>query len=86
LKLLQFEELDSTPVEAKRQMTAGLRQNCIICAMEQTNAYGRYGRRWTSSFGNLYWTAVLFPDASWPTDTGLTFASGLAVCDTLRTL
>ncbi|ANW00126.1 biotin--[acetyl-CoA-carboxylase] ligase [Bradyrhizobium icense] len=86
IELIQLDEVDSTLTEAERRVRGGLRTSVVLCAQRQTRSYGRHGRWWDSPRGNLYWTAILFPDSSWPSDFGLTFASGLAVADTLRTL
>jgi BirA family biotin operon repressor/biotin-[acetyl-CoA-carboxylase] ligase len=85
-ELIQLDEVDSTLTEADRRVRSGLRKSAILCAQRQTQSYGRHGRSWESPRGNLYWTAILFPDSSWPSDFGLTFASGLAVADTLQSL
>ena len=86
IELVQLDEVDSTLTEAERRVRSGLRKDVILCAQRQTRSYDRHGRSWDSPHGNLYWTAILFPDGSWPSDLGLPFAAGLAVADTLRTL
>jgi BirA family biotin operon repressor/biotin-[acetyl-CoA-carboxylase] ligase len=84
MRMLAFDEIDSTMLEADRQAAAGSETPLLIWAKSQTGGEGRHGRRWASPPGNLYWTMLLRRGSAWPKDAGLTFAAGLAVADGLE--
>src|SRR3954447_24380256 len=86
MRLLEFDEVDSTMLEAERQAEAGTPTPLLIWARSQTGGVGRHGRRWSSPPGNLYWTILLRHAPEWPQDFGLTFAAGLSVLDMLEAL
>ncbi|MFA5249825.1 MAG: biotin--[acetyl-CoA-carboxylase] ligase [Parachlamydiales bacterium] len=72
---LFFEKLDSTQLEAKRQLN-NFDPDAITCliAGEQTQGYGRYQRHWLSpaGFENLYCTFYFRLKADFPHLTALT--------------
>ena len=84
IRILSFDEIDSTMLEADRQVAAGLEPPFAVWARAQTGGEGRHGRSWASPPGNLYWTMALRRGADWPTDAGISFAAGLAVVDALE--
>lgn len=86
VSVLRYEQLDSTLAEGKRLVAKGPSEHMVLVATRQTGGYGRFGRQWHAPPGNLYWTAVLVKQATWPNDPGLTFASALAVRDCLIAL
>src|SRR3954452_15550214 len=86
MRILAFDEIDSTMLEADRQVEAGESGPLLIWAKRQTGGQGRHGRSWSSPPGNLYWTMLLNRAPGWPKDFGLTFAAGLAVADALEAL
>lgn len=83
IRSVDLDEVDSTMFEAERQIEIGTTTPLVISARSQTGGHGRFGRSWVSTPGNLYWTAVVRKKPSWPKDFGVTFASGLAVRDSL---
>ena len=61
LKVKIFETLDSTNVEAKRQIVDGNKQDLLIVSSRQTAGRGRLTRTWFSPEGGLYFSIVLRP-------------------------
>lgn len=84
ISIREFDEIDSTMLEADRLVAAGVRGPIVIWARSQTGGQGRHGRAWSSPPGNLYWTILLTKSDTWPRDHGLSFAAGLSVCDALE--
>ena len=57
---LDFHEiLDSTNLEIRRRV--GAKEGAIVCALQQTDGYGRQGRTWQSPLGGLYFSILLNP-------------------------
>lgn len=83
-KVLRFDSLPSTNLEAARQATAGAPEGLCVVAAEQTSGRGRLGRQWLSPKGaGLYFSIVLrpnVPQSSWPL---LTLMTAVAVHDAL---
>lgn len=73
LPIEQFEELDSTSLEARRRIDAGLAGPRGFLARRQTGGYGRRGRSWHSPDGGLWLTIA------WPADNLDRRALGLRV-------
>jgi len=83
MRILEFDEIDSTNLEAKRMAEAGDFGPLWITAKSQTGGKGRRGRAWVSETGNLFCTG-LFPHAGTPASAArLSFAAALAVRDTV---
>ena len=59
LQVKIFKELDSTNVEAKRQIVDGNKQDLLIVSSHQTAGRGRLSRSWFSPIGGLYFSLVL---------------------------
>jgi BirA family biotin operon repressor/biotin-[acetyl-CoA-carboxylase] ligase len=81
VRLLAFDELDSTNAEALRLMRQGERGPLWVTAETQSAGRGRRGRRWTSVVGNLHASLLLTdpgPAEHWPQ---LSFVAALAVHD-----
>ena len=83
---LDFDRIDSTNAEAKRQAAAGRRGPVWIVAREQTAGRGRNGRQWRSSGDDLAATLLFYPADFRPETTiaevaTLSFAASLAVAD-----
>lgn len=59
--IYHYNELDSTQLEAKRfiDTNSGLNHGAIILSNHQTSGYGKYGRVWNSSHGNLAASIIL---------------------------
>ena len=61
LNVKTFETIDSTNVEAKRQIVDGNKQDLLIVSSHQTAGRGRLTRTWFSPEGGLYFSLVLRP-------------------------
>jgi BirA family transcriptional regulator, biotin operon repressor / biotin---[acetyl-CoA-carboxylase] ligase len=77
--LVTFDRVDSTNLAAKRLAAEGAGHLTLVVAREQTAGRGRLGRRWSSLAGNVYWSMILRPTASWPALGTLPFVSALSV-------
>ena len=83
-RLRQYDDLDSTNDEAKRQAARGAPDGTIIVARHQTGGRGRRGREWVSPEGNLFVTLLLRPDCGPQQASQLSFVAALAVAETIR--
>lgn len=54
-----LDQVDSTQVEARSRVVAGLSEPLAIAAREQTGGYGRHGRVWQSPAGGLWMTVAI---------------------------
>jgi BirA family biotin operon repressor/biotin-[acetyl-CoA-carboxylase] ligase len=83
-KILRFDSIDSTNLEALRQAKVGAREGVCIVAREQTAGRGRLDRKWHSpKDAGIYFSIILRPQLAmslWPL---LTFMAALAVLDAL---
>ena len=83
-KILRFESIDSTNLEAMRQARAGAPEGLCIVAREQTRGRGRMDRTWQSpKDAGLYFSIILRPRieiSAWPL---MTLMASLAVADAL---
>jgi BirA family transcriptional regulator, biotin operon repressor / biotin---[acetyl-CoA-carboxylase] ligase len=80
-RILAFEEIDSTNVEARRQADAGETGPLWITANRQSAGRGRRGRAWETGHGNLAAT-YLFTTAMPPAQAAqVSFVAALAVAD-----
>jgi BirA family transcriptional regulator, biotin operon repressor / biotin---[acetyl-CoA-carboxylase] ligase len=61
LQVKIFNSLDSTNVEAKRQIVDGIKQDLLIISTQQTSGRGRLTRTWFSPEGGLYFSLILRP-------------------------
>jgi BirA family biotin operon repressor/biotin-[acetyl-CoA-carboxylase] ligase len=81
LKVLAFDELDSTNAEARRRAEAGETGPLWITARRQTGGRGRRGRAWETGAGNLAAT-LLITTAKPPLQAAqVAFVAALAVAD-----
>ena len=80
-KLVRFDEIDSTNVEAKRRATAGEPEFTVVLAATQNAGRGRRGRAWASPRGNLYSSVVLRPECTPIVGAQISFVAALAVSD-----
>jgi BirA family biotin operon repressor/biotin-[acetyl-CoA-carboxylase] ligase len=81
VRLLAYEEIDSTNAEALRLMRQGEHGPLWITAERQSAGRGRRGRKWISVPGNLHASLLLAdpgPVVHWPQ---LSFVAALAVHD-----
>ena len=83
-KILHFDSIDSTNLEAIRRAKAGAHEGLCIIAREQTRGRGRLDRSWHSpKDAGLYLSLVLRPQfelARWPL---INLAAALAVRDAI---
>jgi BirA family biotin operon repressor/biotin-[acetyl-CoA-carboxylase] ligase len=83
-KILRFESLPSTNLEAARRASEGAAEGLCVVAGEQTAGRGRQQRQWISPKGvGLYFSIILrpqFEQSSWPL---LTLMAAVAVHDAL---
>jgi BirA family biotin operon repressor/biotin-[acetyl-CoA-carboxylase] ligase len=79
-----FEEIDSTLLEARRRADRGEVAPVWLIARRQTAGRGRRGRTWITIDGNLFAT-LLFTTQRPPQEIALlSFATGLAIAETLE--
>jgi BirA family transcriptional regulator, biotin operon repressor / biotin---[acetyl-CoA-carboxylase] ligase len=77
--IVEFDEIDSTNLEALRRANSGEHGPQWIIAAHQTNGRGRSGRPWQSQSGNLAATLLFTPGCT-PADLHqLSFLTGVAV-------
>lgn len=81
-----FDEIDSTMLEARRRAECGELGPVWLIARRQTAGRGRRGRAWMSFDGNLLAT-YLFATSRTPGDIALLgFAAGVAIAETIEAL
>lgn len=79
LRILRYDEIDSTNTEARRVAAAGEGQNTLLIARAQSAGRGRLGRSFYSPEGTgLYATLLYYPDRPIAELGGLTCATALA--------
>ena len=86
LQVKIFRELDSTNVEAKRQIVDGNKQDLLIVSAHQTAGRGRITRSWFSPVGGLYFSLVLRPRLGPQFAPLASFLSGCAVAKGLQSV
>jgi BirA family biotin operon repressor/biotin-[acetyl-CoA-carboxylase] ligase len=83
LRLLQFDQLDSTNAEAMRRASAGEAGPLWIVAERQSEGRGRSGRRWWSVAGNLHASLLIRLSPRTVTPYQLSLVAGVAVFDAI---
>lgn len=78
-----YDEIDSTNDAARRLASKGVFDDCWIAAKRQTGGRGRLGRRWVSTGGNLYASALYHERGGYAAALRAPFAAALAVHDVL---
>jgi len=87
VRLIAFDELDSTNDEARRRVLGeGERGPLWIVAGRQSRGRGRRGREWISTPGNLHASLVLGDGVTAERAPQLGFVSGVAAIEALRGL
>jgi len=84
VRLVAFEELQSTNDEAKRLIESGERGPLWIVADRQTAGRGRLGRPWISGEGNLHASLILSGEFGPSLAPQLGFVAGVATLAALR--
>ncbi|WP_342270266.1 biotin--[acetyl-CoA-carboxylase] ligase [Rickettsia endosymbiont of Orchestes rusci] len=85
-KLLIFDEIDSTNLEAIRIAKTNPSLNYAILAKTQTQGRTRKGKKWQSLLGNLHTSLLLKPNKELTLFPQLSFVTGLAVYETIESL
>ncbi|MGD9535761.1 MAG: biotin--[acetyl-CoA-carboxylase] ligase [Alphaproteobacteria bacterium] len=83
-RLVRFDEIDSTNIEAKRRAEAGEPEFTVILAAAQSAGRGRRGRAWASPRGNLYSSVILRPKCTPIVGAQISFVAALAVFDVAK--
>ena len=83
MRIISFDQLDSTNSEAQRQLEAGASLPLWIFTKAQTLGRGRRGREWVSQPGNLFCSGVYPLSKDAPHDAQKSFVAALAIYDTL---
>ena len=87
LRIVRYDQIDSTNTEARRIAAAGEGQNTLIIARAQTAGRGRQGRSFYSPDGTgLYATLLYYPDRPISELGGLTCAAALASATAIEQL
>jgi len=81
MRLIAFDEIDSTNSEAKRLAAKGDFGPLWITAKTQTSGVGRRGRKWVSEPGNLFATGLYPVAADLSYAARFSFVAALAVYD-----
>jgi BirA family biotin operon repressor/biotin-[acetyl-CoA-carboxylase] ligase len=80
-RIIAFEEIDSTNLEARRRVEAGERGPLWLTAGRQTAGRGRRGRAWSSEDGNLAATLLTTTRRPPLEAAQIAFVAALAVAD-----
>lgn len=83
-RIVVFEKLDSTSLEAKRRAATGTRGPLWIVAVEQSSGYGRRGSAWEQAAGDIAASFLFDPQAVRDNLGQLSFVAALAAADALR--
>ena len=83
MKFLEYDELDSTNVQAGRLVAEGEVSPFWVRATRQSSGRGRRGRDWVSPFGNFYGSACYDYKGSVEDAAKLSFVAAIAVYETL---
>lgn len=84
-RLLFYDEIDSTNLQAEIAANQGAREGLLIVADRQTAGRGRRGRDWSSPAGcNIYFSLLLRPEFSLPPASMTTLVMALAVARGIR--
>lgn len=86
LRILAYEEIDSTNAEALRLAGRGEGGPIWIMARRQRAGKGRSGRSWSSDAGNLHASYLALMSCAPATASQLSLVAGVAVADAARSL
>lgn len=84
--VIELDDIDSTNLEAMRQVSSGQRGPLWIRAGRQSAGRGRSGRLWASQPGNLQATLILSPGCEPERLPELSLLTGVAVLDAVQPL
>ena len=83
MRILTFDQLDSTNSEAERQLDTGAVLPLWIITKVQTLGRGRQGKNWVSEVGNLFCSGLYPLSETAGHDAQKSFVAALAIYDTL---
>jgi len=86
MKIIEFNEIDSTNVYAKEKAEEGVVENVVIWAHRQTAGRGRQGNTWNSPEGNLYMSVILKLEVDKKHIGQLSFLASVALANVLSNL
>lgn len=87
IQRIDYQEIDSTNLEAARLATGGAAEGTLVVAKTQTAGRGRRGRQWDSPEGDaIYMSLILRPQAEAADVSGLTLVMALSVAQALQQL
>lgn len=78
-RLMGYDSVGSTSIEAARAAQAGDVGDVWFCALEQTEGRGRRGRAWQTIHGNLAASLLIVPEADPAVVATLGFVAGVAL-------
>lgn len=84
VQLASLDTVDSTNAEALRRVGAGERGPLWITAEHQTAGRGRSGRKWQSTYGNLFASLLVTLNCPLSLAQQLSLLAGVATIDALR--
>lgn len=86
MKILRYEEIDSTQLEAKRLIKKKKIENgTVIIARKQTGGIGTHGRNWIDT-GGITFTSILTPNCSLESLANITIDIAKIIVDTFKNL
>lgn len=83
-ELHHFREVTSTNDVAKELATKGAEEGTIVIAETQTRGRGRFGRRWVSPKGGIWFSTILRPEVSPKDALKLTLTTAVAVARVIK--
>lgn len=83
---LEFDQIDSTNMEAIRLAKTQPSGNFVIWAKSQNAGHGTYGRSWHSPIGNLYASLLLNNNITVNQQPQLSFVVAIAIYDLIKDL
>ena len=83
-KIHYFTKVASTNDIAKKFAVKGAKEGTVIIAETQSRGKGRFGRRWASPKGGIYFSIILRPKVSPQDALKLTFMAAVAVAKAIK--
>jgi len=85
-KIYHFDEVDSTQSVMKGLAEEKVPDRSVVFADVQTDGKGRFGRKWVSPAGGLWFSMVLYPQMEPEEAVKLTIIAGIAAVETVKEL
>jgi len=83
-KISKHLEITSTNDIAKKLASEGAREGTVIVAQRQTGGRGRFGKKWVSPVGGLWFSIILRPKIRPQEINLLTFLASVSVCNIIN--